>query len=102
MKAHGFKLCCCFLLPISMCIDVNFILAYVMIGNYVLRVSTHYTFATNTVTKEMLVINEPAHVAVRLQLFEMSSITTLDQTVWNVCTRYIFQRVLLKEKYLQF
>ena len=36
-------------------------------------------------------MNEPAHVAVGLQLLEMSSITTFNQTVLNVCTRYIFK-----------
>ena len=40
-------------------------------------------------TKEMLVIDEPAHVAVGLQSFGLSSITTPKQH-----TRYIFQRVL--------
>ena len=52
----------------------------------------------DTVTKEMLVIDEPAHVAVELQLLEMNSIITLNQTIWNVCTRYSFQRVLFYEK----
>ena len=57
---------------------------------------THLQLFTrkDTVTKEMTVIDEPAHVAVRLQLLEMSLITTLNQTIMNVCTRYIFQRVL--------
>ena len=44
VKAHGFKLCCCFLLPVGVCIDVNFILS--TIGSFVSRVSNHYTFAT--------------------------------------------------------
>ena len=71
-----------FLFPIGVCIDVNFILAYVTIGSYISRVSTNYTFATvykGRHTKEMLVIDEPAHVAVRLQLLEMTSITTPNQ-----------------------
>ena len=68
------------------------------IGSYVSRVSTHYTLATvyireDTVTEEMLVIDELAHDAIGLQLLEMSSITTPNQTISNVCTRYIFQRV---------
>ena len=46
VKAYGFKLCCRFSLPVGVCIDVNFILAYVTIGSYILRVSTNYTFAT--------------------------------------------------------
>ena len=83
MKAHGFKLCCCcFLLPLGVCINVNFILAYMTIGSY-LYVSCYYIMhlqlftRKDTVTKEMLVIDEPVHVAVGLQLLEMSSITTL-------------------------
>ena len=53
--------------------------ANVTIGSYISRVSTNYTFAVvykEGHTKEMSVIDEPAHVAVRLQLLEMSSITT--------------------------
>ena len=97
MKAYGFKLCCHFPLPVGVCIDVNFILAYVTIGSYISRVSTSYTFATvymGSHTKEMSVIDEPAHVSVGLQLLEMSSITTPNQTISNVCTRYIFHRAL--------
>ena len=97
MKAYGFKLCCRFSLPVGVCIDVNFIQAYVTICSYILRVSTNYAFATvyrGRHTKEMFVIDEPAHVAVGLQLLEMSSITAPNQTILNVCTRYIFQRAL--------
>ena len=47
--------------------------------SYVSRLSTH-TFATNTVTKEMLVIDELAHVAVGFQLLERSTIT-INQTI---------------------
>ena len=67
MKAYGFKLCCRFPLPVGVCNDVNFILAYVTIGSYISHVSTNYTFATvykGRHTKEMSVIDEPAHVAV--------------------------------------
>ena len=77
-EAHGFKLC----LPVDVCIDVNFILAYVTIGSYISCVSTNYTFATvykGRHTNEMSVIDEPAHVAVGLQLLETSSITTPNQ-----------------------
>ena len=52
-----------------MCIDVNFILAYVTIGCFISRVPTNYTFATvykGRHTKEMSVMDEPAHVAVGL------------------------------------
>ena len=81
-EAHGFKLCCCFSLPVDVCIDVTFILAYVTIGSYISCVSTNYTFATvykGRHTKEKTVIDEPAHVAVGLQLLETSSITTFAQ-----------------------
>ena len=69
----------CVLMPISA--------AFVMIGSYISSVSTNYTFATvykGRHTKEMSVIDEPAHVAVRLQLLEMSSITTPNQTISNI------------------
>ena len=95
MKAYGFKLCCRFSLPVGVCIDVNFILAYVTIGSYISSVSTNYTFATvykGRHTKEISVIDVPGHVAVRLQFLEMSSITTPNQTILNVCTRYISQK----------
>ena len=58
------------------CVYVNFILAYVTIGSYISRVSTNYTFASvykGRHTKEMSVIDEPAHVAVGLQLLEMTT-----------------------------
>ena len=60
-----------------MCID-----AYVMIGSYVLFLSTH-TLATE----------ENDHVTITFQLLEMSSITTPKQTILNIHTRYNFQRV---------
>ena len=96
VTAHDFKLCCCFSLPVGVCIDVNFILAYMTIGSYILYVSTNYAFATvnkGRQIKEMLVIDETAHVAVGLQILKMSSITTPNQTNLNVCTSYSFQRV---------
>ena len=71
--------------------------AYVTIGSYMSRVSTNYKFAIvykGRHTKEMPVIDEPAHVAVRLQLLEMCSITTPNQTISNVCTRYNILRAL--------
>ena len=74
VKAYDFKLGCHFSLPAG--VYVNFILAYVTIGNYISRVSTNYTFATvykGRHTKEMSVIHEPAHVAVGLQLLEMTT-----------------------------
>ena len=88
---------CRFSLPVGVCIDVNFILAYVTIGSFISRVSTNYTFSTvykGRHTKEMSATDEPAHVSVGLQLLEMNSITTPNQTISNVCTRYIFQRAL--------
>ena len=44
--------------------------------------------------KKTSVIYEPAHVAITFQLLEMSSITTPNQKILNIRTRYIFQRVL--------
>ena len=65
--------------------------------SYISHVPTNYTFATvykGRQTKEMSVIDENAHVAVRLQLLEMSSITTPNQTISNLCTRYNILRAL--------
>ena len=60
--------------------------------SHVCQLITHLQLCTrkDTVSEEMLVIYEPAHVVVGLQLLEMSSITNLKQTILNVCTRYIF------------
>ena len=96
MNEYGFKLCCRFSLPIGVCIVFDLMsisAAYVTFGSYISRVSTNYTFATvykGRHTKEMSVID----VAVRLQLLEMSSITTANQTILNVCTRYNILRAL--------
>ena len=100
MKAHGFKLCCRFSLPVGVCIDVNFILAYVTIGSHIMRVSTNYTFATvykRRHTKVMSVIDEPVLVAVGLQLLEIISMKIPNKTILNVCTRYTFQRALFRK-----
>ena len=73
------------------CVLMSISAAYVTIGSYIWRVSNNYTFATvykGRHTKEMSVIDEPAHVAVWLQLLEMSTITKPNQTMSNVCTRY--------------
>ena len=43
--------------------------------------------------KKMLVMYWSAHVTITFQLLEMSSITTPNQTISNIRTRYIFQRV---------
>ena len=80
-----------------LCVLMSISAAYVTIGSYISRVSTNYTFAIvykGRHTKEMSVIDEPGHVAVRLQLLEMSSITTPNQTISNVCTRYNILRAL--------
>ena len=45
---------------------------------------------THLQKKKMLVMYESAHDAITFQLLEMSSITTPNQTVSNVRTRYIF------------
>ena len=90
-----------FSLSVCVCIDdVYFILAYVTIESYILCVSTNYTFATvykERHAKEMLVIDETVHVAVGLQLLEMSSIATPNQTISNVCTRYSFAKSLFRK-----
>ena len=94
-----------FSLPIGVCIDVNFILAYVMIGSYISRVSTNYTFATvykGRHTKEMSVIDEPAHVLVRLQLFEMTSITTPKKQFLMFAQGTFFKELFFRKKYWQF
>ena len=91
MKACGFKLCCRF-----SCIDVNFSCLRDDWQLYLARV-TNYTFAIvykGRHTKEMSVIDEPAHVAVRLQLLEMGSFATPNQTISNNCTRYTILRAL--------
>ena len=83
----------------SVCVLMSISAAYVTIGSYISRVSTNYTFAIvdkGRYTENMSVIGEPGHVAVRLQLLEMSSITTPNQTISNVCTRYNILRALLK------
>ena len=49
----------------------------------------NYTLAT----EENVRNEEPAHVAIPFQLLEMSSITTPNQKILNIHTRYIYQRV---------
>ena len=81
----------------SVCVLMSISAAYMTISSYILCVLTNYTFAIvykGRHTKEMSVIDEPAHVAVRLQLLEMSSITTPNETISNVCTRYNILRAL--------
>ena len=87
----------------SVCVLMSISAAYLTIGSYISRVSTNYTFAIvykGRHTREMSVIDEPAHVAVRLQLLEMSSFTTPNQTISNVCTRYNILRALFFRKIL--
>ena len=65
--------------------------------SFIKTVRGPYTFAIvykGRQTKETSVIDEPAHVEVRLQLLEMSSITTPNQTISNVCKRYNILRAL--------
>ena len=45
---------------------------------------------------KMSVMYESAHVAITFQGLEMSSITIPNQTISNVCTRYIFQSFFTK------
>ena len=53
---------------------------------------------THLQLKKKSVIYQSAHVAITFQLLEMSSITTPNQTISNICTRYKF----FKEKYQRF
>ena len=66
--------------------------AYVTIHICLVRVNS---LITHLQRKKMLVMYKSAHAAITFQLLEMSSITTPNQTVSNVRTRYIFQRVFL-------
>ena len=84
----------------SLCVSMSISAAYVTIGSYISRVSTNYSFAKGRHTKEMTVIDEPAHVAVRLQLLEMSYIITPNQTISSVYTRYNILRALFLGKIL--
>ena len=49
----------------------------------------------NCLQVKTLSMSESVHVAIALQLFEMSSITTHNQTILIVCAKYIFQEVFL-------
>ena len=77
------------LLPVGVCID-----AYVMMGSYVLCVNS---LITHLQLKKMSVIYESAHVAITFQQLEMGSITTPNQLISNIRTRYIFQGVFLRK-----
>ena len=52
---------------------------------------------THLQLKKMSVINQSAHVAITLQLLEMSSITTPNQTISNFRTRFKFFKVNISE-----
>ena len=93
---YSFRLCCRFSLPIGVCIDAYF---SCLRDDWQLQ-STNYTFATvykGRHTKEMSVIDEPAHVAVRLQLLETSSITTPNQTISMFEQGTIFKELFLRK-----
>ena len=49
------------------------------------------------VTEENLVMYRSEHVPIAFQLLEMSSITIPNQTISNVHTRFICQRVFLEK-----
>ena len=53
---------------------------------------------THLQLQKMSIIYQSVHVAITFQLLEMISITTPNQTILNICTRYKF----FKEKYQQF
>ena len=73
------------------------------IGSYISHVSTNYTFATvytsflGRHTKEMSAIDEPARVAVGLQLLEISSITTPTQTISMFAQGTFFKELLFRK-----
>ena len=54
------------------------------------------SISTHLQLKKMSVLNQSAHVATTFQLLEISSITTSNQTISNIRTRYIFQSFLGK------
>ena len=64
------------------------------------QIITHLQLFTreDTFTKVISVIDESVHVAVVLQLLEMSSIAKLNQTISNVCTSSFFSVLFLGKK----
>ena len=51
---------------------------------------------THLQLKKMLVMYESAHVVIAFQLLEMSSITTLNKTIFECLHKVLFQRVFRK------
>ena len=86
------------LLPVGVCIDVNFILAYttVAVMSRACQLISHLQLfiREDTVTKEMSVINEPAHIAVGCNYLKCFLSQHLYKQFWMFALRYIFQRVL--------
>ena len=76
------------LLPVGVCIDV-----YMTICSRLVPVNS---LITRLQLKKMSVMYESGHVAITFQLLKMTSITTPNQTISNIRTRYIFQRGLRK------
>ena len=63
---------------------------------------THLLLFTREDTLKNCWLLMSLHVAVRLQLFEMSSITTPNQTILNICTRYNILRALFRKNIADF
>ena len=78
--------------PVGVCID-----AYVMMCSYVLCLRVN-SLITHLQLKKMSVKYQSAYVVITFQLLAMSSITTPNQTISNIRTRYKF----FKEKYQRF
>ena len=70
-----------------MCIDAFVTICSYHVMSWACQLN-NYTLAT----KENVRNVQSAHVAITFQLLEMSSITTANQTISNICTRYFFQR----------
>ena len=85
---YGLKLFC--LLPVGVCRCVHY--------DWQLCLVHVNSLITHLQLKKMMVIYQSVHVAITFQLLEMSSITTPNQTISNICTRYKF----FKEKITNF
>ena len=81
----------CVLMLITVCLrdDRQFCLSHVKLLHN-LQLFTREDAQTLSL-KDISVIDESVHVAVGLQLLEMSSITKLNQTILNVCTGTFFR-----------
>ena len=70
-----------------MCIDAFVTICSYHVMSWACQLN-NYTLATEENVRNV----QSAHVAITFQLLKMSSITTANQTISNICTRYFFQR----------